>query len=258
MSQHRTGKRIAVTPARAVVLELLHHARKASSLPLAKTMNLEAILEPRKTAGVSWTALFLKAYGLTALEHPELRRAFIPYPTKHFYEHPDSIAAILVEREWQGENVVLGGRLRAPEERALVDIDVTLREFRERPVWDVNYFRQTLRLGQLPAFVRRFVFWHSLYLSGAWRAKRFGTFMISSLGNLGVEQFHPLTFLTTYLTYGPIGPTGDVTVKIIYDHRVLDGLTVARALGTLEAMLVGPILAELQAGSARARLSVPD
>ena len=94
MSQLRRGKKSAVTPARAVVLELLHHARKASSLPLAKTMNLQAILQPRKTAGVSWTALFLKAYGLTALEHPELRRAFIPYPRKHFYEHPDSVAAI--------------------------------------------------------------------------------------------------------------------------------------------------------------------
>src|SRR4051794_40674706 len=128
MSQHGPGKRIAVTPARAVVLELLHHARKAPSLPLAKTMNLEVLLEPRKSAGVSWTALFLKAYGLTALEHPELSRAFIPYPRKHFYEHPHSNAAVLVERDWQGENVVLGGRLRAPEERALVDIDVTLRE----------------------------------------------------------------------------------------------------------------------------------
>jgi hypothetical protein len=243
------GKRIAVSPARAVVLELLHHARKSPSLPLAKTMHLGPLLMPRKAAGVSWTALFVKAYGLTALEHPELRRAFIPYPRKHYYEHPESSAAILVEREWQGENAVLGGRLRAPEERRLADIDEVLRDFRERPVWDVNYFRQTLRLGRLPAFVRRFVFWHSLYLSGAWRAKRFGTFMISSLGNLGVEQFHPLTFLTTYLTYGPIDAAGDVTVKIIYDHRVLDGRTVARALGTLEETLTGPVLAEVRAGS---------
>ena len=69
--------------------------------------------------------------------------------------------------------------------------------------------------------------------------------MISSLGNLGVEQFHPLTFLTTYVTYGPISDEGDVTVKIIYDHRVLDGRTAARALGTLEETMNGPMLAEL-------------
>ena len=245
MSQRLHGKRIAVSPARAMALELLHHARKAPTLPVAKTINVAALVKPRKDAGVSWTALFLKAYSLTAREHPELRRAFIPYPTKHFYEHPESSAAILVERQLQDENVVLGGRLRAPDQRSLQDIDAVLRGFRDDPVWNVNYFRQTLRLGRLPAFVRRFVFWHSLYLSGAWRAKRFGTFMISSLGNLGVEQFHPLTFLTTYVTYGPISDEGDVTVKIIYDHRVLDGRTAARALGTLEETMNGPMLAEL-------------
>lgn len=239
------GRNLSVTPARAMALELLHHARKVPSLPVAKTMNLGPLLEPRKSAGVSWLSLFLKAYSRTALEHPELRRAFIPYPRRHFYEHPESVAAILVERQWQDENIVLGARLRGPDRRELADIDHLLRGFRDDPVWDVNYFRQTLRLGSMPGFVRRFVFWHSLYLSGAWRAKRFGTFMISSLGNLGVEQFHPLTFLTTYVTYGPIDAAGDVTVKIIYDHRVLDGRTVARALGTLESILRGPILAEV-------------
>src|SRR5258705_11805978 len=75
MSTHLRGKRLAASPARAVVLELLHHARKAPSLPVAKSMNLAALVELRKDARVSWMALFLKAYSLTALEHPELRRA---------------------------------------------------------------------------------------------------------------------------------------------------------------------------------------
>lgn len=245
MSERNLGRKLAISPARAMVLELLHHARQVPSLPLAKTMNLGLLPSLRKAAGATWTSLFTKAYSLAAVEHPELRRSYIPYPTRHLYEHPHSSAAILVERNWQDENVVLGGRLRAPEERSIADIDQVLKGFRENPVWDVTYFRQALRVGRLPGFVRRFLFWHSLYLSGEWRARRFGTFMVSSLGSLGVEQFHPLTFLTTYLTYGPIDASGDVTVKVIYDHRVLDGRTVARALGTLEEMLKGPIVAEI-------------
>lgn len=240
------GRKIAVSPARAMVLELLHHARAVPSLPLAKTIDVGSLLEARRDSGVSWSALFMKAYALVASETPELRRAFVPYPTRHYYEHPESTAAVLVERQWEGENVVLGGRLRAPDRMPLHEIDAILRGFQQKPVWDVNYFRQTLRIGALPGFVRRFIFWHSLYLSGAWRAKRFGTFMISSLGNLGVEQCHPLTFLTTYVTYGPISAEGRVTVKIIYDHRVLDGRTVARALVSLEEMLQGPIASELK------------
>ena len=69
----------------------------------------------------------------------------------------------------------------------------------------------------------------TLNLSGFKRAKRLGTFTISSLGNLGVEQHHPISPLTTYLTFGPISASGEVNVKIIYDHRVMDGRTVAVA-----------------------------
>ena len=40
-------------------------------------------------------------------------------------------------------------------------------------------------------------------------------------------------------------PAGDVDVRVVYDHRVLDGATVARALGRLEEVLTGPIVEEL-------------
>ena len=40
---------------------------------------------------------------------------------------------------------------------------------------------------------------------------------------------------------------GTVDVRIIYDHRVMDGATVARVLGKLEEILNGPLLDELNA-----------
>src|SRR5262249_3780479 len=131
----------------------------------------------------------------------------------------------------------------------LGDIDLALHQLRTAPVEEVSSFRQLLRLGRLPWFVRRFVFWNALCLSGFKRAKHFGTFMMSSLGNLGVEQHHPLTPLTTYFTYGPIGDDGDVTAKIVYDHRVMDGRCVARCLQELEDVLQGEILMELRESS---------
>jgi pyruvate/2-oxoglutarate dehydrogenase complex dihydrolipoamide acyltransferase (E2) component len=73
-----------------------------------------------------------------------------------------------------------------------------------------------------------------------------GTFVISSLGNYGVEQMHPLTALTTYFTFGPISPAGEVTLKVIYDHRVMDGRAVARVLVRLEEVLNGAVLDELR------------
>ena len=84
-------------------------------------------------------------------------------------------------------------------------------------------------------------------MSGYKRCKRFGTFGLSSYGNLGAENLHPISPLTTTLTYGPIDPaTGQVVVKLIYDHRVLDGAYIARRLRDIEEALNGPIRNELR------------
>jgi hypothetical protein len=52
--------------------------------------------------------------------------------------------------------------------------------------------------------------------------------------------------MTTTLTYGVFAEDGSVTVRLFYDHRVLDGVQPARALQDLEQTLCGPILEELR------------
>lgn len=248
MTASRKGIRLPLSPARQMVVELLHHAQRVPSLPLSQDVNVAPLAELRALASPrpSWTAIFMKAYGLVARRHPQLRQAYIRLPWPHLYEHPHSECAVLIEREWRGESVVLGAKLRAPEEAPLAQLDGHLRRYREAPIDSIGYFRQVLRVGGLPGPLRRFVFWHSLHGSGARRAKHWGTFMLSSLGMLGVEQHHPLTPLTTYFTFGPIDAHGNVTLKIVYDHRVMDGRTVARCLNELDQILRTEILAEVQ------------
>ena len=69
---------------------------------------------------------------------------------------------------------------------------------------------------------------------------------LSVYSSLGAESLHPLSPLTTTLNYGTINDDGTVWVRLIYDHRVFDGATAARALAKLEEVLHGPILAELR------------
>jgi hypothetical protein len=243
----RKGSAIVLSPARKAILEILRHARHAPSLPLSRAMQLPDLVAARNAhpSRPSWIAIFMKAYGLVAQAHPELRRALIPWPRPHLYEHPHSECALLVERVWQGEPVVLAGKVRAPEKQPLELIGSYLRYLHSADVPEVSAFRQLLRLGRLPSLVRRFAFWRIVNLSGYRRARRLGTFVLSSLGNYGVEQHHPLSPLTTYVTFGPISPEGDVTVKIVYDHRVMDGRTVARCLVDLEATLRNDLVSEL-------------
>jgi hypothetical protein len=66
------------------------------------------------------------------------------------------------------------------------------------------------------------------------------------VSHLGAELLHPLSLLTSTLSYGVIGSDGRVAVRLVYDHRVLDGAVVARALGELERVLNENILAEVR------------
>jgi hypothetical protein len=73
-----------------------------------------------------------------------------------------------------------------------------------------------------------------------------GTYGVTSYAGLGAASLHPLSPLTSTLSYGVIGPDGAVDVRVVYDHRVLDGATVARALADLERVLNHEIVAELR------------
>jgi hypothetical protein len=48
------------------------------------------------------------------------------------------------------------------------------------------------------------------------------------------------------LNYGVIDGEGKVTVRVIYDHRVVNGATVARALARLEEILNTSLVEEIR------------
>ena len=122
-----------------------------------------------------------------------------------------------------------GRRLRrdlpAPEQQSLVQLQKAVDWYKNETLEKVGFYRMALRFSQAPTPIRRLLWWGTLNISGYKRCKRFGTFGLSSYGSLGAEQIHPISPLTTTLTYGPIDPTTRrVVVKLIYDHRVLDGV----------------------------------
>jgi hypothetical protein len=233
---------------RRLVGDLLHFAHKIPTVPVQRRMQLARVVAARQACNPrpGWVALFAKAYSLVAAEMPGLRRSYLGFPAPRLFECDESVASIAVERDYDGEPAVFFGRVDAPDRLPLDVLDARLRGFKTRPIDDVGAFRQAVRVTRLWRPLRRLAWWYGLNVSGRQRAKRFGTFGLSVYSGLGVESLHPLSPLTTCLNYGVIGPAGDVDVRIIYDHRVLDGATVGRALVRLEESLTGPIVAELE------------
>jgi hypothetical protein len=228
---------------------MLHFARRVPSIPVARAMHLAAVALAREAVQPrpSWTAIFMKAYGIVSQRHGKLRQALIPWPWEHLYEHPYSVCGMPIEREYNDEFVLLATQFRSPESQTLGQLDEGLKRYKLAPVEQIGYFRMTLRMGRMPKLIRRWLWWSTLSLSGFKRAKRLGTFSLSSYGRLGAEQLHPIGPVTTLLTFGPVSSQGHVTVKIVYDHRVLDGAEVARYLAELEQVLNLDIVQELLA-----------
>ena len=246
------GRKLALSLPRRTVCDLLHFAHKVPTVPVQRRMNIAPLLAAREASPnrPSWCAIFTKAYGIVCAARPELRRAFLNYPWPHLYEHPSSIASIAVERRYRDENAVFFVHMRGPERLALHQLDAYLKECKERPVESIGSFRRALWVARLPRPGRRFLWWCVLNWMGYKRARRLGTFGVTAYSGLGAQSLHPLSPLTTVLNYGVIDADGDVDVHIVYDHRVMDGPSIARALGEMEKVLNEDVLAELQ-GSLR-------
>src|SRR5260370_589387 len=76
--------------------------------------------------------------------------------------------------------------------------------------------------SRLPQPIRRLMWWLGFNLLGRVRAYFYGTFGITSVGAFGVDALTILSPLTTTLTYGAVDAAGNVSVRLCFDHRVMN------------------------------------
>ena len=240
------GRRIPISAQRLIVLDLLYFAKQIPTVPVQRRMSLAPLVTARTKSRqrVGWVAIFTKAYAMVAQEMPELRRAYIKLPWHQLYEYPTSRAVILIERDYNNEPVLLPVSIKDPAQEPLHYIAGQIEQARSAPLEHLKNFRRWLSFTRLPTLIRRIVWWVGLNW-GRQRGNYFGTFSVSVYSSLGAESLHPLGPVTTVLNYGVISKSGEVDVRIIYDHRVMDGATVARALVRLESILNSVMVEEL-------------
>jgi hypothetical protein len=240
------GRSVSLSLPRRIVIDMLHFAIRVPTVPVQRSIGIASLVAARNacTDRPLWSAIFAKAYALTAREFPELRRAYVKAPCPHLYEYPESVAAIVCRREYRGEPGLFPLLIKDPAGLSLDELSRLIRHATTAPIEEVKNFRRVLKVCQLPRPLRRLLYWLALNI-GRQRANRVGTFGLSVYSALGAESLHPLSVWTTLLNYGPITADGKVNVRVIYDHRSLDGATVAQALASLDNKLTVTILDEL-------------
>jgi pyruvate/2-oxoglutarate dehydrogenase complex dihydrolipoamide acyltransferase (E2) component len=241
------GRSLSLSIPRRFICDLLHAARRTPTVTFERRIDVSAVIAARKhlKQPPSWAVLFAKGFAIVADRLPEFRRAYLPLPWPHLWQAETSIAAIAVERDFHGEPGVFFGMLKSPQDKPLEELADKLQEWKTKPLDEVAMFRRVFRYTRLPLPIRRFLWWCAVSWSGKVKARNFGTFGISLTGAAGATATNLIAPVTTSLNCGVIQPDGTVDLRLHFDHRVLDGMTAARALTELEDVLRSEIVLEL-------------
>jgi hypothetical protein len=144
----------------------------------------------------------------------------------------------MIERMYEGESAAFPFRIRNPSWLPIVQLSETIRNAKTAPIEEMTDFVRVVRISALPWPLRRLLWWiaHSF---GRLRASYFGTFIVSVYSSLGADPLYGISPGTALLTYGVIASDGEADVRIMWDHRVLDGAVIARACANGRGALHG-------------------
>ncbi len=213
-------------------------------------MPLASLADARHTAAhkaglrIGWATIFTKAYALVAREMPALRSWYLPGLWPRRATSPESVATVSINRRVDEVDTLFWAHLPTPDRQSLTQLQAEISRHASEPIEAV--FRRQQELAGLPGWLRRGVLWWNLHTASRKRAKRMGTFSVSTLAShAAYNRLHPSP-LTTSLAYGPLESDGRALVTLLADHRLLDGVPVARALERLEQVLLGEMVDELR------------
>lgn len=243
----RSGHGLPLSRARRFIGDLCAFAHATPKGVITRRMPLQPLVTAMKAHPdrPPWTAVIAKAFALAALELQELRRVYVKLPWPSLYQYDKSSAAIVTEREVDGEPVLFFPRIEGPEDKSLAEIAAELRHFKTAPIAEIEDFAETVFIAGLPTPIRRLLWWIALNL-GPLRPGYFGTFCITTLAGEGATITNIVHPLSSALSYGTFSAEGELEMVFSFDHRVFDGALVARALARLEANLLGAVLDEVR------------
>jgi hypothetical protein len=234
---------------RRTVIDLCRAARSVPAFAVERSWDARRMEALRKNASsrISWPCIFLRAWGLVGQQVPTLRQAYLSFPRPRLYQHPVTIGTIAMHRPLENEEQgqLIWPRIASPESKSLVEIQEILDQAKTAPLASIG--KDIQLLARFPAPIRHLSWWLLMHLWGRKKAKKLGTFGLSTLASQGsLNRSHPLV-LTSSLTYGPIDDRGQMLVTVLCDHRVIDGYLASQALAEMLRVMEGTIADELLA-----------
>ncbi len=228
--------------------DILAFSQEVPTVAVERILNIQTLATARKrlASPPRWCALIMKSFGLASQRIPELRRSYLGFPSSRLYEHPTSIASLVIQRDFFGEPAILPGLIQAPESLSLSELESKIQQLNSLPFHEIGCYRRLIRTTKLPRPLRRLLWWYGLSVSGRIKSKTFGTFSCNSVAKMQIQMRQFVSPITSSIYYDPRTTLGEITVQLAIDHRVFEAEVAGRALGELESLLnlemVGEVL----------------
>src|SRR3954465_3307973 len=83
-------RRMRIPRSRRLTMDVLHYQAKVPTCAHDRVCDFRSTAEARERCPVriSWSMIFIKAFGLVAARHAVLRQTFLRWPWPHIYQHP--------------------------------------------------------------------------------------------------------------------------------------------------------------------------
>ncbi len=242
------GKRIKFSNGRRLVEDIIHVANKTPLAGFVADQDAGLVAKFRRYSRpkISWNVLYMKAYSIVCKQDASLRRAYVGFPWSHLYEHDKNVCMMTIAREYKGEERLFFARFNSPEESTLVELQEQYDHYRRAPIEEIKQFRHQINFAKAPRFARRFAWWALANLWPKKRSSHMGTFGMSISGNKGCYGVsHHLGPATTTLGVDPFPKKGVSKIVMTFDHRVMDGAPVTKAMQKMHHMLTTAVKVEL-------------
>ncbi len=242
------GRTISLSLPRRWVGDLLAFGDAVPTVAVERVLDIQRLsaARARLASPPRWCSLIMKSFGLASQVIPELRRSYLGFPYSRLYEHPTSVATMVIQRDFFGEPAVMPALIQAPEILSLADLELRLQQLNSLPFEEIGCYRRLIRTTRLPCPLRRLLWWYGLSVSGRTKSKTFGTFSCNSVSKMKMTMRQFVTPITSSIYYDPDKSAGELTIQMAIDHRVFDAQVAGRALGELERLLNEEMVKEIR------------
>lgn len=236
----KRGKRIPISFARRCMMDLMYFSQKISGHRVSAEYQLDLSAFQEHQLQISWFAIFIKAFAQVSAKYPELRQILFSFPWTYLYQYQRTVAMLAIEREVDGENMVMYLKIDSPEKQSLKAIHQQIQESKTMPIEKNLSFRRFIKFNRFPFLLRRIYWWMGYHLP-YFRLHYFGTYGVTGAGR-GLRSLSIQSPLGVNFAFDK--NTG--LFRLFWDHRLFDGVIVATMLKDLQETLNGSILNEIK------------